>query len=648
MENFKGAVEMKPRRFGRTNQSCRRCRSYQSSKNRPGLFAAEQPTNQPTLGTTATRREKRQCWFPPVIYLPSVLFDMLGRYRWRQSTKESRQQQQQQRQQQQQPPPPNAASGNHPFLVEEQPLEEEDVCELGSVHGLQSLVGVSGVSLDGLSVQLTTDKIGHDDYDDDLDSPTSRSPSTTRTTANASHYQYSLAASPTSLHPRRNTVCHHHSNHYDNINNNDNNNDINHHPHDEAVANNHWSNQNNNNHEEDAHSLKGHSVVGQREDMDDDDVSSIHSSHSLYPGPGPVPVVVAAAADTGTVPRSSPTSTASSVSTRPGVPDLYQTRQYQHHQAQPPPPPPPHRMLILGTCTTTPEQVVSYHASDNNNNNGGMGTGVGVQRLLGVTLAATADSTLPTNHHHHHNNNKKTKKKQQPKLRLVDSLSNHSTKRSSFSPASHHAHHHPTEPKPSSTTSSACVPLYMQRAPLWLKAVILVSLLLMILAVVLVGATLREASSSSSSTSSSAVAGHHTILVNWTLPGGTTAVPGTVAPSAVAPSSPPPPPPLLLGYRTVTFYATAGRLTAPASSTLSLAQLLSTLPTSVPVENGVKKGTTSRNDTTDVVFLAQLGDWNDPYTTNCNAQAYLDVADEYGNASLPVYFVVEEGLGSVG
>ena len=556
---------------------------------------------------------------------------MLGRYRWRQSTKESRQQQQQQRQQQQQPPPPNAASGNRPFLVEEQPLEE-DVCELGSVHGLQSLVGVSGVSLDGLSVQLTTDKIGHDDYDDDLDSPTSRSPSTTRTTANASHYQYSLAASPTSLHPRRNTVCHHHSNHYDNINNNDNNNDINHHPHDEAVANNNHNtnNTNNNEDEEDAHSLKGHSVVGQREDMDDDDVSSIHSSHSLYPGPGP-------AADTGTVPRSSPTSTASSVSTRPGVPDLYQTRQYQPHQA----PPPPHRMLILGTCTTTPEQVVSYHASDNTNNNGGgMGTGVGVQRLLGVTLAATADSTLPTNHHHNHN--KKTKKKQQPKLRLVDSLSNHSTKRSSFSPASHHAHHHPTEPKPSSTTSSACVPLYMQRAPLWLKAVILVSLLLMILAVVLVGATLREASSSSSSTSSSAVAGHHTILVNWTLPGGTTAVPGTVAPSAVAPSSPPPPPPLLLGYRTVTFYATAGRLTAPASSTLSLAQLLSTLPTSVPVKNGVKKGTTSRNDTTDVVFLAQLGDWNDPYTTNCNAQAYLDVADEYGNASLPVYFVVGE------
>lgn len=39
---------MKPRRFGRTNQSRRRCRSYQSSKNRPGLFAAEQATNQPT------------------------------------------------------------------------------------------------------------------------------------------------------------------------------------------------------------------------------------------------------------------------------------------------------------------------------------------------------------------------------------------------------------------------------------------------------------------------------------------------------------------------------------------------------------------------------------------------------------------------
>jgi hypothetical protein len=39
-------------------------------------------------------------------------------------------------------------------------------------------------------------------------------------------------------------------------------------------------------------------------------------------------------------------------------------------------------------------------------------------------------------------------------------------------------------------------------------------------------------------------------------------------------------------------------------------------------------------------FMVQLGDWNSPTNSQCSEQTYIDVANYYGNSSVPVYFVL--------
>jgi hypothetical protein len=71
------------------------------------------------------------------------------------------------------------------------------------------------------------------------------------------------------------------------------------------------------------------------------------------------------------------------------------------------------------------------------------------------------------------------------------------------------------------------------------------------------------------------------------------------------------------------FVVTGGRYGADTRQ--DLAQLLSSMPTDGKKTNFV---------------LFHLGDWNSPSTTNCAEYAYTDTASDFSDSSMPVYFVV--------
>jgi hypothetical protein len=166
-----------------------------------------------------------------------------------------------------------------------------------------------------------------------------------------------------------------------------------------------------------------------------------------------------------------------------------------------------------------------------------------------------------------------------------------------------------------------CCPVWIRRAPSWLKIVLGISLVLLVAAIVLVAfgfsmalqnkqsAQLSEISNGKPSTPTKTHSDDAYLTPVPTLPPtNSTAANNSSAPIPSGNAS-----------NLITFYATGGRF--PVSILPNVPSLLKTLP--------VAEGE----------FMVNLGDWNNP-ATGCPYQNYASESQLFKNSSMPVYFVV--------
>jgi hypothetical protein len=224
----------------------------------------------------------------------------------------------------------------------------------------------------------------------------------------------------------------------------------------------------------------------------------------------------------------------------------------------------------------------------------------------------------------------------------------------------------PAQAKPKALWCCGCAPLWIKRAPRWLQIVLLVSAVLALLAIVLVAVSVSFAfrgrrSSASSSTSPDGSGGDegtgvlpplrndtataapnpngngddssggnisdglNGTLTNITTVSNFTTISPTVDWSSLVRTS---------------FGATAGRY--PDELAAIVPELLPNFTSTRTVNTAYLPGETG-GDMADVEswpqFLVHLGDWNSPAYTNCGASAYTGIADMFSTSTIPVYFV---------
>ncbi|GKY92388.1 hypothetical protein MPSEU_000209700 [Mayamaea pseudoterrestris] len=178
-----------------------------------------------------------------------------------------------------------------------------------------------------------------------------------------------------------------------------------------------------------------------------------------------------------------------------------------------------------------------------------------------------------------------------------------------------------------------CCPVWIRKAPTWLKVVFAISLILLLAAMALVGVGLtmairnKQASQAASENAigsppspSSKTFAPSALPVDGNNAGNNTTRPtpnnnGTMTNTTDIPIS------SNNGTNLTVFYATGGRY--PDDLMASIPDLLSSLPT---------------NSTPG--FMAHLGDWNAPSVSGCVEQDYEEVGNLFESSSIPVYFVV--------
>jgi hypothetical protein len=170
------------------------------------------------------------------------------------------------------------------------------------------------------------------------------------------------------------------------------------------------------------------------------------------------------------------------------------------------------------------------------------------------------------------------------------------------------------------------LPIWIIRAPTWLKLAVLVSVALLVGAVVLVTVGVSLALHGDGS-QQSLVAERPPAPVaetRWTVgpaapqaPVNSPSAPPVGSPTAAPTSAPTAP----VDLEEIKFYLIAGRY--QGDSLNSVPYHLHELP---------KRFGTS--------FLVHMGDWNSPEQTNCDEASFQEVASFYQNSSVPVYFVV--------
>jgi hypothetical protein len=220
--------------------------------------------------------------------------------------------------------------------------------------------------------------------------------------------------------------------------------------------------------------------------------------------------------------------------------------------------------------------------------------------------------------------------------------------------------------KPKALWCCGCAPLWIKRAPRWLQIVLLLSAVLALLAVVLVAVSVSFAfrargSSASSSASPDGSGGDEGTGVlpplrndtsttapnpnvngddssggnvsddlNGTLTNITTVSNFTTSSPTIDWSS----------LVRTSFGVTAGRY--PDELAAIVPELLPNFTSTRTVNTAYLPGETG-GDMADVEswpqFLVHLGDWNSPAYTNCGASAYTGIADMFSTSTIPVYFV---------
>ena len=181
----------------------------------------------------------------------------------------------------------------------------------------------------------------------------------------------------------------------------------------------------------------------------------------------------------------------------------------------------------------------------------------------------------------------------------------------------------------------ACVPVWLQRAPGWLKCFVGTSLVLLVGAIVLVAVGLSLAITSDDGSGNSK--SETTATETGSLPDTTmetlaptlaptlspTATPAPVWPPTFSPTAQPSTaaPTQPIDLEEIRFYLTAGQYRGVDLE--EAPNRLKELPT--------RLGTS---------FLVHMGDWNNPAQTNCDEASYEAIADLYRSSSVPVYFVV--------
>jgi len=187
-----------------------------------------------------------------------------------------------------------------------------------------------------------------------------------------------------------------------------------------------------------------------------------------------------------------------------------------------------------------------------------------------------------------------------------------------------------------SSTTRGCCPECISGAPRWLKMVLLFSVLLLVVAMAMVGVGATMAMEKNREQQQATDNNNNPDSNNDDMPSGTNTDFDTKAPTGVPLSVPTPSstlPPIALTQgpdsstpaipTVVTVYLTGGRFIDEAL--IALPDQLGTLP----YEN---------NDPT-TTFLVHLGDWNSPFSTQCDESSYETNVDLFSHSSIPVYFV---------
>ena len=182
-----------------------------------------------------------------------------------------------------------------------------------------------------------------------------------------------------------------------------------------------------------------------------------------------------------------------------------------------------------------------------------------------------------------------------------------------------------------SSTAWGCCPECISGAPRWLKMVLCFSVLLLVAAMVMVGVGATMAMEKDREQQQATNLNNNDDMPSGTDTDFATKAPTTVPPSFPTPSSTLPPTALTQGPDSstpvipavVTLYLTGGRFIDEAL--IALPDQLASLP----YEN---------NDPT-TTFLVHLGDWNSPFSTECDETSYETNVDLFSHSSIPVYFV---------
>lgn len=203
-----------------------------------------------------------------------------------------------------------------------------------------------------------------------------------------------------------------------------------------------------------------------------------------------------------------------------------------------------------------------------------------------------------------------------------------STSRSSVGEKSRTSRETRTSPTPNSPTeaaSSSFVPLWIKRAPKWLKVVFLLSVLLLIGAMILVvvGLFLAMSDEDDRNASDNALNDGNGFTVPPILPSQTSAPVPETGVSTTPPGE----------VSSPTLQPTEAPVASPQTDTNLLVLYVTTGGFQVEPEQFGMIPTGPGNS-----FLVQLGNWND--ANRCDDADYDEVKDLFSYSSVPVYFVV--------
>ena len=187
------------------------------------------------------------------------------------------------------------------------------------------------------------------------------------------------------------------------------------------------------------------------------------------------------------------------------------------------------------------------------------------------------------------------------------------------------------------TDGCCCFPVWIKRAPTWLKVllVLCVGILIAAMGLVVYGLTVAVQNQNQSSSSSASTNAGVTTPTNTST--------GRPINNRTDDQNKPKPPktndtvvPTNLSS-IVAFYVTGGSYSGTVQT--NLPALLSSLPNSIYLPTNTTNMATF-NMTEDDLFMVHLGDWNTPSVSGCELQEYSGVASEFQSSAVPVYFVV--------